>query len=300
MKRVLVTGAGGFIGRHCVPALVESGFEVHATDLQLDLDFGPDVQFHPANLMDPAQVQLLVQSAKPSHLLHLAWETTPGSYWNSPSNLQWIRASQELLTRFTSRSVDRAVAAGTCAEYDWTQGYCSESRTPLRPRQLYGESKNTFREIFETDCNQKKLSYTWGRIFHLFGPGEKPDRLVPSIILDLLHNRLARCTHGMQLRDFLYVKDVASAFVSILNSKIQGAVNIGSGIPMRVRDVIAEIARLLDRSCLVKYGAVPMPMDEPTSIVADVRRLNQEVGWFPSFSLEKGLEETIRWWQDRM
>ena len=67
------------------------------------------------------------------------------------------------------------------------------------------------------------LSTAWGRIFYLYGPGEYPSRLVPSVIGSLLHDEPARCTHGRQLRDYLHVADVASAFAAILDGKSRGS-----------------------------------------------------------------------------
>ncbi|HYO92354.1 MAG TPA: GDP-mannose 4,6-dehydratase, partial [Pyrinomonadaceae bacterium] len=107
------------------------------------------------------------------------------------------------------------------------------------------------------------------------------------------------CTEGTQKRDYLYVRDVAAAFVSLLASDVTGAVNISSGQPVEVREIIYRIADQLDERELVRLGALPMPQNEPPLLVGDTARLKTEVEWTPAYSLADGLAETIQWWQSR-
>src|SRR6267143_4821300 len=119
MKRILLTGATGFIGRQCVPLLVARGYQVHAVSSKPIKDNRDSVRWHQADLFDPLAVKALIGSTKPTHLLHLAWCTEPGKYWNSLENLQWVQASLGLLQEFVDNDGQRVVVAGTCAEYDW-------------------------------------------------------------------------------------------------------------------------------------------------------------------------------------
>src|SRR5258708_4086554 len=134
--RVLVTGASGFIGRHCLPYLLEAGHEVHAvarTPLKIS---GP--VWHSADLLSPGASSRLISSVKPTAVLHLAWYTAHGEYWSSSENLRWVQASLELIQATAAAKCKRLVAAGTSAEYDWSAGVCSETLTPLLPASLYG------------------------------------------------------------------------------------------------------------------------------------------------------------------
>src|SRR5712692_3556187 len=136
MTRILLTGASGFLGRHCLQQLAERGHEVHAISskaLRANQQLAPQVQWHRADLLDTAQTASLLSAVKPSHLLHLAWYTVPGKYWTSIENFNWVQASLNLLQLFAEHGGERVVMAGTCAEYDWTNGWCSEETTPLRP-----------------------------------------------------------------------------------------------------------------------------------------------------------------------
>ncbi len=298
MKRVLLTGANGFIGRHCVPSLLKKGFEVHAvlSEAGKKPELG-SVLWHTANLLDSKSLSTLLEKIQPSHLLHFAWITTPGVYWTSEENLRWVQASLELLRNFKSQGGRRAVMAGSCAEYDWRYGYSSEAVTPLNPATLYGSCKKALCEMLMSFADQEGLSAAWGRIFFLYGPHEHPTRLVPSVVRALLHDQPALCTHGNQIRDFLHVDDVASAFASLLDSEVEGAVNIASGEPVAIQTVVHRIAEKIGRPDLVRLGAVPASASDAPLLVGDASRLNHEVKWSPRHSLEDGLEMTITWWK---
>lgn len=293
MKRVLLTGGSGFLGRHTVRPLIEAGYEVHALFSRSPAAKAEGVYSHCCDLMDFKRQKELMREIKATHLLHLAWYAEHGKFWTSPENYRWVRATTELVANFAGCGGGRAVFAGTCAEYDWSYGYCSEDLTPLRPSTVYGSCKNSMREILKNFSAYSGLKASWGRIFFLYGPGEDHRRLVPMVALALLKNEPARCTHGNQVRDFLYVEDAACAFVSLLDSGVEGPVNIASGVPVTVREVVCKIAGRLGRRDLVIFGTVPQPDNDPPFVVADVRRLADEVMWKPSFDLDTGIGLTL-------
>ncbi|MCL0035061.1 NAD(P)-dependent oxidoreductase [Thermodesulfovibrionales bacterium] len=302
MKKVLLTGASGFIGRHTVPFLIENGYEVHAVlrTAQPSLKKESRLFWHQCDLLNPEQQERLLAEVKPTHLLHFAWYSTPRKYWTSIENLRWVQASLKLLMNFVEQGGERAVLAGTCAEYDWSYGYCSERITPTQPSTLYGTCKCSLQSILESFAIQSSISIAWGRIFFLYGPHEHPDRLISSVIRSMLKGEPARCSHGNQIRDFLHVEDVASGFIALLESEVQGAVNIASGQPIVLKDVIYKIAARLNRHEMVQLGALPAPTNESPLLVADVRRLTEEVRWKPKYNLEQGLDQTIAWWKDQI
>jgi nucleoside-diphosphate-sugar epimerase len=294
VKRVLVTGASGFVGSQTLSRLLARGFDVHAVSRN-ERPIG-DVRWHSCDLLAATAAQELVDRVDPTHLLHLAWFTEPGAYWTSRANVDWVEASLRLLRSFAKPN-RRAVVSGSCAEYDWSFGYCSERITPLRPTSLYGVCKQSLYAIGEGLAAATDLSFGWGRIFFLYGPNEHPNRLVSSVVRALLRDTPAQCTAGTQIRDFLHVEDVASAFVDLLESEVEGPVNIASGEPASVRQVLATIGDILGRQDLIEIGALPLRSDEPPLLVADTRRLTTEVGWQPAHSLRSGLEQTVDWWR---
>ena len=297
MKRVLLTGAAGFIGRQCLPLLVEHGFEVHAADVRLPASPDKSARWHQADLLDRTAVSKLVSGINATHVLHLAWFAVPGRYLTAPENIEWVRASLELAKQFYDGGGYRFVGAGTCYEYDLTVGACSETATPLQPTTLYGASKAGAGMIIGAMAAQQKRSFAWGRIFHLYGPQEYPQRLIPSVINSLLAGQPARCTAGLQIRDYLHVGDVACGLVSILDSEVLGPVNIASGNAVTVKEVVNKIAGLMGKTELIRLGERATPAEEPPSARADIRRLKDEVGFAPLFDLEDGLKDAIAYWR---
>jgi len=297
VKRVLVTGATGFIGRHVVVLLQARGWEVHAVRRAGTASAAGGVHWHVVDLLSAEQVRALLTQVRPTHLLHFAWYAVPGKYWTSEENLAWVGATLELLRAFREHGGQRAVLAGSCAEYDWTFGCCSEEFTPCRPATLYGTCKLATQMLLDVWSRQSGLSSAWGRIFFLYGPFEHPNRLVSSVIRSLLDGRPACCTAGEQVRDFIHVEDVASAFVALLDSEVSGAVNIASGMPVAVKEVVRAIAAQLGKPQLLEFGAVPLAENEPGVLYAETTRLHTEVGFRPYYDLAGGLKQTIEWHQ---
>lgn len=289
MRRVLVTGASGFIGAPAVAALRERGFEVVT------------VGRREADLLDPAARAAVVRRAAASHLLHLAWYAEPGRYWTSPENARWVGATADLVSEFAAAGGRRAVLAGTCAEYDWTGGDepLSEAGTPLAPATLYGVCKDATRRVTAALGAQLGVEVAWGRIFFLYGPREHPDRLAASVARALVAGEPARTSEGRQVRDFLHVDDVAGAFAALVDADgVSGAVNIGAGKGIAVRDLAVALARTAGREDLLELGALPTRPGEPASLVADVTRLRDEVGFHPGPTLDMDdLRTTLAWWR---
>ncbi len=296
MSRVLVTGASGFIGRHVVSRLTEHGHEVHAAARVADPSV-PAARWHAVDLLDPDAPDDLTRCASAELLVHLAWCAEPATYRESPDNLAWTEASLRLLRAFAAAGGRRGVLVGSVFEYDWSGGACSERRTALRPRTLYGTCKSALSTIVPAAGPSLGLSCAWARVFWLYGPHEPRGRLVSSVIENVLGGRPASVSAGTHERDFLHVGDVAGALAALLESEVEGQVNVGSGTAVRVRDIALRIGALLERPELISIGERSGGAEEPPVVVADVERLTREVGFRPVFDLDRGLAQTIEWWR---
>lgn len=297
MNRVLVTGATGFIGRHTLEPLRQLGYEVHAASSSDHLSDDSNIHWHTLDLLQGDGIGRVMRLVKPTHLLHLAWDTTPGKYSISTENLHWVKASLNLLEAFVEQGGRRVVFAGSCAEYDWDYGVCIENKTPCSPRTLYGHSKQSVQQIASSFCQQQQISFAQGRVFYLFGPHEHSARFVPQVINGLLSQKNTDCSEGLQLRDFLYVKDVASAFVSLLDSPVKGVVNIASGMPHSLRQLVEIITQFTGNAEVIQFGELATAENEPEILLANTSRLTKEVKWQAEYSMEQALKETVDWWR---
>ena len=294
--RILVTGAAGFIGRNALAPLVAAGFEVHGC-ARGDAPYIDGVAWHRADLMDAAARAALIETVRPDTVLHCAWETEHGRFWNAPTNLDWVAASVDLMRRAADCGLSRFVGVGTCFEYSpQTAANCDETATPIAPQTLYGTAKDACRRLVEGYARSTGLSWAWGRAFLLYGPGETETRLVPQVARRLLAGEPAPIGPGHRPRDFMDARDAGAALAALALSPVEGPVNIATGHAATVAEVATTLGRLAGRPDLVRVGALP-DRDEPERIVADVRRLTEEVGFRAIRPLEQGLAEALDWWR---
>lgn len=294
-RRLLLTGATGFVGRHAIAPLVARGFEVHALSWP-HAGGGAGAQWHQANLLVPGDVAHVLDDVRPTHLVHLAWYVAPGKWAEALENYDWVRTSLDLLQQFAAHGGIRTVVAGSCLEYDWSAGYCSEARTPRRPHTFYGTCKNALQELWAGYATRSGVSSAWPRIFFVYGPGEHPDRLVAHVMRKLLTGEEAKCSHGRQIRDYLYVQDVADALAALVDSSVEGPINVASGQPITLANLVGRIGDAIGRPDLIRLGAIPPAPSDMPLVVADTRRLEDELGFRPAVSLDRGIAQTIQWW----
>jgi nucleoside-diphosphate-sugar epimerase len=293
MKRVLLTGASGFLGRQVVAPLLESGFEVHATS-RAPLGMS-SVREHNVDLFDESAVSKLLGTVRPTHLVHLAWYTKPPEYWQSSINEEWEAHSTHLFESFVASGGERLVGAGTCAEYEWGSDMLKEGTTAERPETPYGCAKLSLQRKAEELARKSAISFSWARLFFLFGPNEHEERFVSSIVDPLLRGEIAYCRNGNLVRDFLYVEDAGEAVVALAMSDVEGAVNVASGLGSQLGDVAREIGAVMRLPDLVHISAQSSVGTQPQSLVADVSRLRREVGWTPRYDRHDAIERTIAW-----
>ena len=292
MKRVLVTGASGFIGRALVPVLLDRGFEVHGA-ARTPQPITAGVRWHRADLLTEAGRAHALSVSRPTHLVHLAWEARPGRYREDPVNRIWAAASIDLLARARADGVGRILGIGSCLEYGPQDGPCEEF-AECRPTTLYGQTKLAAAEAYIA------AGAAWGRVFVPFGPHEPEERLIPSLIRSLLAVQSIDCSHGEQLRDFVYVDDLAQMIAAVLASELTGVVNLASGETRSLRGVITHIADRMKAAHLVRFGAIAATgVDAEPILAASIRKLRSVTAGVLSIGFEEGTARSLAWWIDR-
>jgi len=298
----LVTGATGLIGRRVVDHLSETGHSVLAVGRAPQaFEDRENVTYRPLDLQDPAAVSAFMEQYKPHRMIHLAWEATPGTFWQSPENFRWIAASAHLLDRFVAQGGERAILTGSCAEYDWgqgpqdpqsshspksphssqnsqspysLQGPLHETESPLNPRSYYSASKTAFHDLARVIA--RDIDLVWARVFFPYGPEEDSSKLISHILREIGADRLPDFKTPGRAVDFIHLSDVAHCFERLLAASVTGPVNICSGIALRPPEIAAAAARLLNKPDLAAtLDGQLADLDDELTIVGDRQHLDQ-------------------------
>ena len=239
-KKVLVTGATGLIGKELIKPLKDAGFDIYGITID---ENNPDncVNWIKGNLFDDDFLKSTFEKIKPEYLLNMAWCTT-GDYLKSDLNYQFLNAGINLLKNFRDNGGKRAVFAGTCFEYKFKNQPLKENDELESEKTVYTFCKNKLHEIAQYFCEQNDISFGWGRIFYVYGRGEDKTRLTGMVIDKLSKDEEVIIKSGSLLKDYIYSKDIAGAFVKFLDSDVEGNVNICTGKSVSIRDFVLVIS----------------------------------------------------------
>lgn len=300
--RVLVTGAGGFIGSHVARALLAQGHAVMAlvrpsTSLARLADIAGALVLVQIDAAD--ELPAAVTNARPEACIHLAWYAEPGHYLTAaPENVASLNYSLSLLDALIQSDCKQIVMAGTCAEYDAERGWLHEDG-PTKPETIYAASKLALALLAAQIAAAAGVSFAWARLFYLYGPYEDERRMVPALLRSLLLGQPFPASSGEQVRDYLHVEDVAAALCALTAQKASGVYNVSSGAPVAVRQLMETAASVVGKAGLIQFGTLPPRPWDPPFICGDSRKL-RALGWEPRYSLRRGLGQTAGWWQQRL
>lgn len=285
--RVLLLGCSGEIGSRIGEKLLAAGHEVYG--IRGSRNCGIKSNNHKCsqmNLLD-FNLNLDLSSIKPDTLIHAAWITNPGIFWNSPLNLEWVKASKNLINNFKSAGGKYVVVTSTCAEYSWKDESPLSELSPTHPSSEYGIAKLEFLNWLQSQA----VSFLWVRIFFQFGLQEVYGRLIPSMIDEMLLGNQYLIRSSQDVRDFVYIQDVVKILAILISKQTNGIINIGTGEGISVEKISRMIANLVNREDLLKFQS---SSDTKSFVVSDSRKLLGMIGQYPWTNLEQALLETIK------
>jgi nucleoside-diphosphate-sugar epimerase len=312
--RVLVTGAAGFIGRWVVERLVRESAEVWVIgrdERRLEAvlrEQGVTARMIREDLARRGNFRRIYRYLKPDIVFNLAGygidrtETDEQLHWAINHRLvEEIAAACRWGHGRSEWGGLRLVHAGSGFEYGTVAGAVTEE-TPENPAALYGRTKLAGTYAIRDRCRATGLKAAVGRIFTAYGPGEHPARLLPALVAATWTGQPLKLTHGLQKRDFTYVKDAAAGLLRLgLQESVPGSVvNLATGVLTPVRE-FAETARdLLDLdSSLLEFGAIPARNDEISQGAVDTTLMKKLLRWQPSWSVAEGIADSLRYRRTR-
>ncbi|MFG1705617.1 NAD-dependent epimerase/dehydratase family protein [Nonomuraea sp. M3C6] len=281
-RRVLVTGASGFIGAHLVRRLAELEADVHGVSRGAG---------HRVDLRDAEATEELFAAVRPEVVFHLAGEV------NGARDVSVVRATLEgnlaaTVNVLSAASGCRVVLAGSSEEPRPGNGHSA----PPSPYAMAKTAATGYAELYHRLWG---LPYTIVRPTMVYGPGQRDtSKLVPYVTLALLRGEKPRLTSGAKLVDWVYVDDVVEAFVlaGLSERAVGQAFDVGTGTRVPVREAVELLYRIAGAESAPPFGAVAdRPLDVPQT--AELGPALELIGWEPAIGLEEGLRRTVEWYR---
>ena len=277
MKRVLISGATGFIGRYVVEEVLARGHDVIATssneERAKEQPWYKRVSYIPFDInrleSDKDYYRFFQQ---PDLLIHLAWEGLPN--YKSPFHLEHnLPLHFRFLSQLVKCGLSDITSTGTCFEYGMQEG-CLSEHMPAQPTNAYAIAKNSLREQLEVLKAETPFNLKWIRLFYMYGRGQSPNSLLSQLQTAIDRgDTVFNMSPGDQLRDYLPVETVARYVVSIALQEQEGIINCCSGKPIAVKDLVTDYIKKQGAAISLNLGYYPYSDLEPRNFWGDEQKL---------------------------
>lgn len=300
MKKVIVTGPTGAIGVALIHELITNNVKVYAV-CRKNSKRKHNIPSHPlVEIIDCDLDQLHhlhEQIPSPCDVFyHLGWAATIGSGRNDTSlQLRNVQYTLDAIDAAHALGCKRFIGAGSQAEYGRVEGKISPS-TPAFPENGYGIAKLCAGQMSRIRCEQLGIEHIWTRVLSIYGPCDGPNTMICSTIQQLLAGQKPALTAGLQKWDYLYSKDAGLAFYLLGKTGQSGKVYcIGSGHATELKNYINILRDAIDPDLPLGLGEISYSPLQVMHLEADISDLQQDTGFIPRYSFEKGIQETIEW-----
>lgn len=277
-KKILVTGATGFIGNYVIAELLSRRYEVIATSVQqekaMQMSWYPQVNYIPYDLKLYENKQNLYSFFRePDIMIHLAWEGLP-NYKQSFHLDENLPRHYAFLSNLVNNGLKDLLVTGTCFEYGMQEG-CLREDMEARPANPYAKAKDELRIKLELLAKEKQIDLKWVRLFYMYGQGQSPNSLFSQLEKALANgDGVFNMSGGEQERDFLPVEQVASNIVTIaLQDKVAGIINCCSGKAVAVKEFVQQYLAARQKHIELNLGFYPYTDYEPMRFWGDISKL---------------------------
>lgn len=276
MKRILITGGTGFVGRQIVHSLSKKNVEITLvvrSGKENTVNNTPSVKkvIISEDIFVENQHWWANACKGIDTVIHAAWYVEPGQYLESEKNTDCLIGSLQLVRGAARAKVKRFIGVGTCFEYELSASRLS-IQTPLKPLTTYAAAKTSLFTFCCAYFPPRGTDFVWCRLFYLYGEGEDERRLVPYVRGKISKGETAELTEGKQIRDYLDVSEAGDQIAEVALGTEVGPVNICSGLATTVRELAEEIAKEYARPDLLSFGRKDENMKEPPCVVGEPRR----------------------------
>lgn len=292
-RKVLVTGASGFIGVNLCRYLGNAGSHVHATSRTKRGSEPGGPTWWQGDLSDLATAHRLLSSIKPDFIFHLAGMVgaSPEIGLVLPTFHSLLASTVNILTVSAEGPLCRIVLVASLTEPQASAGEPTPGSPYAAAKWASGAYGRMFHRLYGTPC-------VMVRPFMAYGPGQDPKKLIPSVTQALLKGESPKLSSGQWEADWVYIDDVVDGFLRAAQvSGIEGTtVDLGSGTLLSVRAVVEQLAAVIGGEIKPVFGALP---DRPFEQVrlADTARTFATLGWKASTALDRGLQQTVDWYR---
>lgn len=295
-RRVLITGANGFIGTHLTQALRQAGAKVFTLDSRGEGQPANAYDFR-CSVTDASSLARIAGVAEPEAVFHLAAVTDRSATLDKIDEMiqvNLVGTANLIRVLRPVRSVQAIIVAGTAEEYGINRAPFGEElrENPVTP---YSFSKVCASYLCRLSRNLFDLPVLVLRATLAYGPGQRGDMFIPSLIRSLRANQAFKMSSGDQTRDCIYIDDLVSAYLQagLARPEHCDVLNIGLGRAYRLKEIAALIGELMGKSHLITPGARPYRPCEVMQYRISIGRAKRLLGWAPKIGLREGLRRTI-------
>lgn len=303
--RVVITGAGGFIGANLTRRMISLGHNVH---ILLHPESNPwrlneildQVHVHSVDLKNQAKVSEVISISKPDWIFHLAvhgaysWQNQDGDILCTN-----VLGTMNLLQAAIKQGFDAFINTGSSSEYGF-KDHAPKENEWLEPNSTYSASKIAASLFCEHQAKSTNTRIATMRLYSVYGPWEEPKRLMPSLLIHGIQGLYPPLTNPDTARDYIYIDDVVDAYL-IAAEKIKPGVgeifNVGSGIQTSIAELVSITDQIFPTRGVPRWGSMPNRNWDTNTWVSNPNKLIMDLNWNPKTNLSRGLHLFTEWLQ---